>query len=567
MGVVLFHDHNDSIDSVALEASLRSSAINTEIERVTTYADLLATLDPAANAAANLIVVSSRCLDFSNGFTVQYLRQRCPEAIIVVVSPAPEVSEAIRVIRQGADDYCSIEQLPEQLPALIKQGDRLAQFTGRRLQAVTAGSQSSAALTLECEDETFIRQRAQLDTITSLLQQALLTADVKALFDQAIELLNQLFSVDYCGLFELVSYRRGFVLRAASGWPQTAVDQLTTNISPDSTIGYRLLSGQPVLIQDLQQSSYSSNLAAYPTPVSSILKVLIAGASQEPLGYISLASGQCNRFAEGDAVLLQAIASALAMAMERDRSEQSIRSHVQELAGITAVLAKTNDKLAERNRELNEFAYITSHDLKAPLRAIANLSEWIEEDLQGNAGPSISHYMRLLRKRVFRIESLLNGLLQYSRVGQSRIESETVSIAVILKEVVDLLDPPATFTIVIGDDMPVLKARRLPLQQVFSSLIGNAIKHHNSNRGRVEITAKRLDDAYEFTVVDDGPGIAPEHHEKIFTIFQVLEPRDKTENTGVGLAIARKIVEAEGGKITVDSEPGLGATFRFIWPV
>ncbi|MEO0408044.1 MAG: ATP-binding protein, partial [Cyanobacteria bacterium P01_A01_bin.135] len=410
-------------------------------------------------------------------------------------------------------------------------------------------------------------QRSQQTIITNLLQQALRDVELNVLFDETVMLLNQQFDVDYCGVFELLSYQQGFVLKAGKGWPEGAVGQFVTPIDLNSAVGYRLLSGEPVLMGALQKDDRAESLLAYPPEINSFLSVLISGASHQPLGYIGLASRQGHQFTEDDAIFLRAVANVIAMAMERKRSEQSIRAHIQELACMTTVLAKTNDKLAERNRELNEFAYIASHDLKAPLRAIANLSEWIEEDLQDRPEPGIDYYMRLLRKRVFRIESLLNGLLQYSRVGRTQIEAESVATRAVVVEVVDLLDPPATFTVVVGDNMPILKTRRLPLLQAFSSLISNAIKHHNSQSGCVEITAKRLENFYEFTVADNGPGIAPEHHEKIFSIFQVLEPRDKTENMGVGLAIARKIVEAEGGKISLESELGQGATFKFTWPV
>jgi signal transduction histidine kinase len=231
---------------------------------------------------------------------------------------------------------------------------------------------------------------------------------------------------------------------------------------------------------------------------------------------------------------------------------------------LNQVLAHTNVMLGDRNRELDQFAYVSSHDLKAPLRAIANLSEWIEEDLEGQASPEVQQHLSLLRRRVHRMEALINGLLDYSRVGRSQVPIETVNVATLLAEVIDSLDPPPTFRVE-AKAMPTIQTRRLPLSQVFSNLISNAIKHCHRQDGKIWITAQQKNKFYEFSVSDNGQGIAPEHQTRIFTIFQTLEPRDKTENTGIGLSLVKKIVETEGGQVWVESELGKGATFRFTW--
>jgi signal transduction histidine kinase len=252
--------------------------------------------------------------------------------------------------------------------------------------------------------------------------------------------------------------------------------------------------------------------------------------------------------------------------IERDRQEgvKITESQARDLVRLNKVLAHTNVMLGDRNQELDQFAYVASHDLKAPLRAIANLSEWIEEDLEGQASPEVKQHMNLLRNRVHRMEALINGLLDYSRVGRSNVSVETVNVATLLAEVVDSLDPPPTFRVE-AKAMPTLQTRKLPLSQVFSNLISNAIKHCHRQDGQIRITASEKDRFYEFSVSDNGQGIAPEHQTRIFTIFQTLEPRDKTENTGIGLSIVKKIVETEGGKVWVESEIGKGATFRFTW--
>jgi signal transduction histidine kinase len=162
------------------------------------------------------------------------------------------------------------------------------------------------------------------------------------------------------------------------------------------------------------------------------------------------------------------------------------------------------------------------------------------------------------------MEALINGLLQYSRVGRLETPKSQVSVADLLAEIIDSLSPPATFSIEIAP-MPTILTEKLPLEQVFTNLIGNAIKHHPRQDGTVKISVREYASNYEFAVADDGDGIAPEYHEKIFGIFQTLSPRDKTESTGIGLAIVKKIVEQQGGTVRLESQPGRGATFYFTW--
>jgi signal transduction histidine kinase len=165
------------------------------------------------------------------------------------------------------------------------------------------------------------------------------------------------------------------------------------------------------------------------------------------------------------------------------------------------------------------------------------------------------------------METLLNDLLAYSRVGRQRHKRETIDIGELIANVSEIVAPPTGFSIQVDGELPVIEAERAPLETVFRNLIGNAIKHHDRvHEGNVRICARVVDGFLEFTVADDGPGIAPEFHQRIFEIFQTLLPRDQVEGSGIGLAIVKKSVESRGGTIAVSSAPGDGTTFRFTWP-
>ncbi|HEY9597930.1 MAG TPA: ATP-binding protein, partial [Cyanophyceae cyanobacterium] len=251
---------------------------------------------------------------------------------------------------------------------------------------------------------------------------------------------------------------------------------------------------------------------------------------------------------------------------ERKQAEVALRSRADELAQMTSILAQTTTSLEKRNAELDQFAYIVSHDLKAPLRAIANLSQWLEDDLQECLTEDTRHQMNLMRGRVHRMEALIDGLLKYSRIGRLYSELEIVDVEALLTEVIDSLSPPPNFTVQVESGMPTLLTQRLPLAQVFANLISNGIKHNHQTHGKIVISVSEDEDFYEFSVADNGPGIAPEFHEKVFVMFQTLEARDKVENTGVGLAIVKKILDEQGGKIFLESQLGEGCIFRFSWP-
>lgn len=243
----------------------------------------------------------------------------------------------------------------------------------------------------------------------------------------------------------------------------------------------------------------------------------------------------------------------------------------QALLELTVTLdARVHERTAELERsnlELDQFAYVASHDLKAPLRGIDHLAGWIMEDVGETLPPTSRQHLETLRGRVHRMDQLLEDLLLYSRVGRQPTQIEVVNSHKLIRQLVDLLNPPATFTVTIVEPMPTFRTRRVPLELVLRNLIGNAIKHHHRDDGQIEIAAQEQEGWVEFRVQDDGPGIDLAFHKRMFQLFQTLQPRDEVEGSGIGLAIVKKAVDLMGGEITVDSAEGEGTSFRFTWPV
>ena len=237
---------------------------------------------------------------------------------------------------------------------------------------------------------------------------------------------------------------------------------------------------------------------------------------------------------------------------ERKRAEERNRSLLEELTSA--------------NEELTSFAYVVSHDLKAPLRGIGSLADWLSADYADLFNDEGKEHMRLLIQRVHRMGALIDGILQYSRVGRVREVATSIDLNRLLREVIDLLAPPPQVTVRVEGDLPPILGEPTRVQQVFHNLISNAIKYMDKPQGLVTVGCADAGSEWHFSVADNGPGIEARHFDKIFQLFQTLAPRDRVESTGVGLALAKKIVEMYDGRIWVESVPGTGATFWFALP-
>lgn len=223
-------------------------------------------------------------------------------------------------------------------------------------------------------------------------------------------------------------------------------------------------------------------------------------------------------------------------------------------------------ELERRNRELDDFAHLAAHDLKAPLRAVGNLASWIAEDAREVLSVDSLRHLETMQERVRGMTGLLDEVLAYARAGVADDDETVVDPGGLIASVVELLAPPERFVVSIGDMPGSFRTHRGPLEQVMHNLIGNAVKHHDREDGHIEIAARDLGAFLEFRVADDGPGIPAESRERVFEMFQRLQTRPGVEGSGIGLALVKKIVEGQGGTVRLESREPRGTVFRFTWP-
>jgi signal transduction histidine kinase len=248
---------------------------------------------------------------------------------------------------------------------------------------------------------------------------------------------------------------------------------------------------------------------------------------------------------------------------ERKRAEDEIRKLNAELE--QRVQQRTTE-LEAANKELKDFAYVVSHDLKAPLRGISQLSQWLVQDYGDAFDEEGKKMVNLLINRVKRMDGLIDGILEFSRIGRIVGKNVEMRLDHLVREVIDSMALPNRIQILIETELPVIIGDKTRITEVFQNLIDNAVKFMDKPDGKIAIRCADEASWWTFSVADNGPGIDKKYHEKIFQLFQTLEPRDVRESTGVGLSLVKKIIAFYGGKIWVESMPGKGSTFSFTLP-
>jgi len=246
----------------------------------------------------------------------------------------------------------------------------------------------------------------------------------------------------------------------------------------------------------------------------------------------------------------------------REKDERSLRQHAEE------DLARKVDELARSNADLEQFAYVASHDLQEPLRMVTAYTQLLSERYRGKLDENADKYIGYASEGAQRMQILIQDLLAFSRVGRNGFTYGSVDGNAVIADVLQTLAPAIqeSGARVTHDALPVVWADRTQLAQLFQNLIGNAIKFRGKEPPVVSVQAEKTAQRWQFTVSDNGIGIAPEFAENIFVVFQRLHARTEYPGNGIGLAICKKIVERNGGKIWVESQPGSGSSFKFTLP-
>ncbi len=232
------------------------------------------------------------------------------------------------------------------------------------------------------------------------------------------------------------------------------------------------------------------------------------------------------------------------------------------------LMARQAAELARSNADLEQFAYVASHDLRAPLRTVRKLAGWIEEEMPNDTPREVQDNLGRLQDRVGRLEALIDDLLRYSRAGRDPGQIHPVDVPSLVAELKELLAPPEGFEIEVDSSVPAFDTRRAALEQVLRNLISNALQHHDRPSGRVVVSAAVRGDDVAFAVKDDGPGIPPEHRDQVFLPFHRLASGQSVDGTGMGLALVKRLVEAHGGRVWLESEDSeRGVKVGFTWPL
>lgn len=444
-----------------------------------------------------------------------------------------------------------------------------------RLTPIRLNQALRRALNQQELERTVSRQQQQQQLMADISLRISQARNADLILETAVEGTRQLLGCDRTLIYRFGPDMKGCIMAesVASEWHSSLGAQVEDTCFRDNGAEH-YLEGHRTVIPDIYNASLTDChiklLERFSVKANMAVPILLreAGSLEKPRLWGLMIAHQCRsprHWQANEIALMDDLALQMAIAIQQGQLVTSLQERADSLAVVNELLIKTTAALETRNQELDEFAYIASHDLRSPLRAIANLALWLEEDLADQIPEENRQQLVLMKSRVNRMEGFINGLLDYSRAGRQSLETLPVDPRSLITEILDSLDVPETFVISLPDQMPVLRTQKILLQQVLENLIGNAIKYHDRSDGHLNIGVADQGKLVEFTVADDGPGIDPAYHERIFGVFQTLHSRDQIESTGIGLSIVKKLVEQQGGTIRVESEVGQGSQFIFTW--
>lgn len=356
------------------------------------------------------------------------------------------------------------------------------------------------------------------------------------------------------------------IYTAQRGFPESFLEQ-AKNEPAGSAVETVFLSGEPIIAPDitadprirgtLQLQGGFLSCAFLPLKVRNEVHAIIHLASKKP-GY----------FQEGNKHRLMAMAHQMGIAIENRQLFDEVRTAKDTLESANRKLDQQTDELRRSNAELEQFAYVASHDLQEPLRMITSYSQSLEKDNTCQLSEDAKEDLGFIIDAAKRMRRLIDDLLAYSRIGSRGNPFQSADVNALLQNSLNSLSLAIedSNAVVTHDALPTIDCDEVQIEQLFQNLVGNAIKYRNGQAPKVHISCQRENQGWLFRVQDNGIGIDPEFADRIFVIFQRLHTAQEVSGTGIGLAVCKKIVERHNGKIWVESQPGNGSTFFFSIP-
>ena len=378
--------------------------------------------------------------------------------------------------------------------------------------------------------------------------------------DKNINKIVETAGLIYRGTCALYNKEEDNLLCAKGAW--NIPEDLKLQDNKEGHICYDVISNnrdEPFVITGLDKTPYAKtdpNVTKYKlkTYVGCAVKV-----NDQATGSLCVVFQKNKTFNSNELKIFYILTEALGVEEQRKEAEEV-------LEGINTYLKSVVRELRRTNEEIQEFAYITAHDLKTPLRGIGTLAEWLSTDYADKLDEQGQEHVRMLTERAKRADKQVDSILQYLGIGQLKEEQDQLDLNEVLGEIICEIDPPENVNITIENNLPVLMCKKTQIRQIFHRLLDNAVRHMDREEGQIKVGCTEEECYWKFSVVDNGPGIDQKYYKRIFKIFQKLSPSDETESTGIGLSIAKKIVDINAGRIWVESEIGEGSTFFFTLP-
>ncbi|MEO0645551.1 MAG: ATP-binding protein [Cyanobacteria bacterium J06650_10] len=487
------------------------------------------------------------------------------EFLSALKSTLPELPPVIMLTGQG-NERVAVEAMKIGVRDYLVKGDLSAESFAQAVQRV---------LSQQALEQLVSRQQRQQKLMASVALQVSKSTGLESTLQAAAEGMRKLLDCDRTAVYRFETDLSGTILAESvlPNWTVCMGAQIEDTCFRSGDGLDKYLDGHKTVISDIYQSKLTpchiKMLERFEIKSNLVVPIVLNQTeTRKKQVWGLLLAHQCRdtrTWREDELTLLDDLAVQLAIAIQQNEFIAALESRAQALTTANKRISATARLLKERNRELDEFAYIASHDLRAPLRAVSNLAAWIEEDIADQIPDENKQQLRLIRTRAQRLDNFINGLLDYSRAGRESLEPELVPLHLLIEEVVTSLAPPEAFRVTWPSKLPTIKTYKLLLQQVLSNLISNAIKYHDKESGTVNLSIQQQADKLLFSITDDGPGIDPTYHQQIFGIFKTLNSRDDVESTGIGLSIVKKIVERQQGELSVESALGKGSTFSFTW--